>query len=118
VLHGQASYLVAAPEQEGFDTLLEALARELARQFGAFLLLELWLSPEEAGGRSAQNRFCIHAPAAHPPHPMLEEMESALLAATIHRKVPRVEIRYRSPMAAPRPTSSPMRPSGAASAWP
>jgi len=101
LLHGQASYLVAAPEQEGVDALLEALARELARQFGAFLLLELWLSPEEAGGRSAQNRFCIHAPAAHPPHPVLEEMESALLAVTIHRKVPRVEIRYRSPVAAP-----------------
>ena len=91
LLEGQSSYLLAPPDQDPseLDQLLELLGDEMVRQFGGFLLLELSLRPGEQGGRESKHLFRILAPAEDPPEAVLEEMEDALLSATIHRKVPR-----------------------------
>ena len=96
LLKGQAAWLLVPHDYDSaeLDLLLEAITGELARQFGGFLLLELWLNPAEEGGREARHRFRILAPKRNPPARVLEEMEDALLEVTIHRKVPRIGIDY------------------------
>ena len=103
LLEGQSSYLLAPPDQDPseLDQLLELLGDEMVRQFGGFLLLELSLRPGEQGGRESKHLFRILAPAEDPPAAVLEEMEDALLSATIHRKIPRITIDYRRQPATP-----------------
>ena len=75
------------------NALLADIADAMVERFDGFLLLEFWLRPVEAGERPP-HVFRIVAPGQNPPTPVLEEMEEALLACTIHRRTPKVCVDY------------------------
>ncbi len=102
LLTSQAAYLLAPAEaSEGWLTsLVVAIARQQARTFGAFLLLELWNSVPDTT-TLPPHAFRIVAPSSQPPGQLLEVMEDALLAVTIHRKVPTIHTDYSGAVAPP-----------------
>lgn len=64
---GEASYLIAPAEEEFHDKtsfLVMEIARTLADQFGAFLLIEVWTKPitTTADMPASPSRFKIHPP--------------------------------------------------------
>ncbi len=101
LLTAQANYCLAsddpARQAELRDWLAPVLA-ELARQFGTVLLLELWplLEGEEDGPA-----FVLHAPRHGAPQRLLERLEGALAQVRIHRRTPRIELRYGESVAPP-----------------
>ncbi len=92
----QSAYLLLAPEADAaaVNALLADIAAAMVERFDGFLLLAMWLRPVETGERPA-HVFRIVAPEQNPPAAVLEEMEEALLACTIHRRTPTVCVDYR-----------------------
>ncbi len=95
LITSQSAYLLLAPEADmaAANALLADIADAMVERFDGFLLLEFWLRPVEAGERPP-HVFRIVAPGQNPPTPVLEEMEEALLACTIHRRTPKVCVDY------------------------
>ena len=95
LITGQSAYLLVSHDAETtpLNALLADIAAAMVERFDAFLLLEVWLRPVEAGERPP-HVFRIAAPGRNPPAAVLEEMEEALLACSIHRRTPKVCIDY------------------------
>jgi uncharacterized protein (TIGR02421 family) len=63
LVSAEAAFLVAGAEEDAEAArLVRAIAEEGANSYGAFLVLELWTSPDPASGR-----FVVHAPAGPAP---------------------------------------------------
>lgn len=103
LLTSQAAWLIVpagSVEEAGLADLLCVLARHHRRQFGAYLILEIWNGPA-GDDRLPPHAFHIVAPSRQAPAELLEQMESALLRVTIHRKQPRIGVAYRDEIAPP-----------------
>ncbi len=95
LIASQAAWLLlpATATAAEADALVAAVAGPLVERFGAFLVLHFRLRPDVKAD-TVPHGFRIVAPQAAPPVPVLEEMEDALLACTIHRRVPRIQVTY------------------------
>ncbi|HRX79394.1 MAG: DUF1704 domain-containing protein [Planctomycetaceae bacterium] len=100
LVKGEASYLVA-PGDEQFHESTSALVREvvktLSREFGAFLILEVWAAPD--GGKAndpavptVSPTFSIHAPSAAGLGRTIEALEKRLLRIKILKQEVDVEV--------------------------
>lgn len=85
LITGEASYLVAssAPElRKGLEKLVELIARVQEREFGAFLLVELWAGPVKGKASVTQEElqpaFTIRARESRELSPTLHALEAAL----------------------------------------
>lgn len=85
LITGEASYLVAsgAPEfHKGLERLIALIARVQEREFGAFLLLELWAGPPKGKASVTQEElrpaFTIRARESRDFSPTLHALEAAL----------------------------------------
>ncbi len=95
LLLGEAAYLLATSGEQQYSALAH-LVKELARQqseiFGAFLLFELWSAKPDK--HKATPLFRIHAPRKALLQPVLEGLESDLLAIDIEGHSTQVELTY------------------------
>jgi len=95
LLLGEASYLLATSRKQHHSELVR-LVKEIAQRqqeiYGAFLLFELWSAdPYED---QLTPLFRIHAPRKAALQPVLEELETNLLAINIEGHSTRVELTY------------------------
>lgn len=106
LITGQSAYLLVSHDADPapLNALLADIAAAMVERFDAFLLLEVWLRPVAAGERPP-HVFRIAAPRHNPPATVLEEMEEALLACTIHRRTPKVCVDYMDTVQAPGKTA-------------
>jgi len=95
----QSAWMVV-PAPAAPEALLSALADYQQARFGACLLLELWAAPHD-DEQLPDHAFCIVAPQRHPPREVIDELESALVKVTIHRRTPRIEVAYRQRVSPP-----------------
>ena len=109
LITSQSAWLLLPPEADPAEVarLLDDIAAVLTERFGAFLLLEMWLRPGDSGEEKPSHLFRILAPAHAPPVAVLEEMEEALLACTIHRRTPAICVDYQETVHAPMATPWP-----------
>lgn len=102
---GQASHLLADGDPAlhmQTRSLTLAIIEELSLSFGGVLLLELWSEPVmKSGEPDAPPRFHIVAPMYDAPGPILEMLESSLLAHRWRGEVPGIEVDYRDVCAPP-----------------
>jgi uncharacterized protein (TIGR02421 family) len=100
LVKGEASYLVA-PGDEVFHESTSALVREvvktLSREFGAFLIIEVWAAPD--GGQAndpavptVPPTFTIHAPAGEGLGRTIEALEKRLLRIKVLKQAVAVDI--------------------------
>lgn len=91
LVKGEASYLVAPGDDQFHDstsTLVREVVRTLSREFGAFVIIEVWASPD--GGKAndpavptVSPTFTIHAPNATGLGLTIEALEKRLLRVKI-----------------------------------
>jgi uncharacterized protein (TIGR02421 family) len=96
LLLGEAAYLLATSTAYHFAPLQRLVERIIATQqpnFGAFLLFELWTSPNRE--RNQRPHFRIVAPRSATPHAALEKLETALLDICVAGEQAEVEVVYR-----------------------
>lgn len=103
LIASQSAWLSLPPQADpaGVASLLDDIAAVLTARFGAFLLLEMWLRPPGGEEEKPPHVFRIVAPSHAPPVAVLEEMEEALLACTIHRRTPTICVDYQETVHAP-----------------
>jgi uncharacterized protein (TIGR02421 family) len=95
LLLGEASYLLTTSREQHYAELVR-LVKQIAHHqgefYGAFLLFELWSA--EPGKDQATPLFRIHAPRESKLQPVLEGLESDLLAIDIDGHTTQVELTY------------------------
>jgi len=101
---GEAAYLVMpyGEEQQPYRDLLVKLAEIQRKQFGAFLIFEIW--SDEEGFEYAipgQPGYHILAHTRNPPGPLLEELESELLEKEVAGQQTTVRLTYGDEWAPP-----------------
>lgn len=100
---GEASYLIASGGtqlRKGLSSLVRAIAETLARECGAFLIIELWAARGNApigenGLPQPVKTFRLVASRSHLPTTTLERLENALKGIRIPHQRTRTEITYR-----------------------
>lgn len=100
LVKGEASYLVAPGEprhRRSVSELVEAVAKTLSAEFGAFLILEIWAAPE--GGKANDPAvptvlptFTIHAPAAAAMARPIEALEKRLRRVKVLKQGVQVDV--------------------------
>ncbi|MEO8497643.1 MAG: tyrosine/phenylalanine carboxypeptidase domain-containing protein [Planctomycetota bacterium] len=100
LVKGEASYLVAPGDDKFHDsvsTLVREVVKTLSREFGAFLIIEVWAAPD--GGKANDPavptvlpKFTIHAPAAEGLGRTIEALEKRLLRIKVLKQGVDVEI--------------------------
>ncbi|MFO1464030.1 MAG: flavohemoglobin expression-modulating QEGLA motif protein [bacterium] len=104
LITGEAAYLAtsAAPElQPGIARLVETVVEVQAREFGAFLLVELWAGPPRGKAAVEQEEltpvFKLRAREGRELSPTLHALEHALKELSRPRREAKVELRFDEP---------------------
>jgi uncharacterized protein (TIGR02421 family) len=102
LVKGEASYLVAPGSvraHKSVSALVREVARTLAREFGAFLIVELWAAPD--GGQANDPAvpavwptFTVHAPPSASLTPTVETLEKRLKRIKVLKQGVQVEVIY------------------------
>lgn len=116
----EAAYLISSGAgriQSGLTGLVEGIARTMAKQFGAFLIVELWSGDAGGGGTSGDESalkpgFRIVAPKDDDLGPLIGIFDDALSRISLRGQAAETSVR-RSPHCCPR-QYSPILPAGLA----
>jgi uncharacterized protein (TIGR02421 family) len=101
LLTSQAAYLVVSEsevETHDIGRLTETVVQAMARQFGAFLLLEIWTGGtgenDAEEDQKTQSTFHLLAHTTTSPTALLEAMEAALLRIRVEHEPPVIRLDY------------------------
>ena len=95
LLLGEASYLLATSRERHYSELVllvNEIAQQQSKHYGAFLLFELWSAEPDA--EKTLPLFHIYAPKHATPQHVLEELETELLSIRIEGQTSQVELSY------------------------
>lgn len=101
LVRGEASYLIASGSstyRSSLRRLVFSIIEAQVRQFGAFLLIEIWSSEKPDSDEIDPNlrgpEFRIVTSPSRPPYQTVEALEEALKRIKVNRRASKVEIAY------------------------
>ncbi len=92
---GQPSYLIASGDsqtQESLSKLIQNIVQTLSREFGAFLILEIWSKNENGAAAPVVPEFRIAAESNISPFRTVETLSEALRVVRVRKQAARVKV--------------------------